>query len=131
MEDCHTFPAVAEWKNVPINMPDQIRLGSEALARSGPDNCCTPALFRTGSVWPKPDTVSHNQIGSGLVLHNVIRAVCRTEYKSRNLVAGAVVFWQKPGPMILAHWLSSAPDPFGQNLTSHPDLIRSGPVCKI
>ena len=35
--------------------PDQ--LGS-ILARSGPDYSCTPACFRTGSVWAKPDTIT-------------------------------------------------------------------------
>ena len=37
-----------------------IWIGSEALARSGPDDSCTPASVRTGSVWPKPDAVSQN-----------------------------------------------------------------------
>ena len=36
------------------------RISWEALARSGPDDCCTPACFRTGSVWPKPGTISQN-----------------------------------------------------------------------
>ena len=30
------------------------RIGWEALATGGPDDCCTPACFRTGSAWPKP-----------------------------------------------------------------------------
>ena len=70
----------------------QIRIGSEALAGSGPDDACAPACFRTNSVWPKPDTVSsQEQSGSGLVLHSRIRAVCRkTQPRSENgkLVAG-------------------------------------------
>ena len=37
-----------------------VRIGREALARSRMDDSCTPACFRTGSVWPKPDTVSQN-----------------------------------------------------------------------
>ena len=53
-----------------------VRIGWEALARSGPDDSRSPACFRTGSVWLKPDTVSQNQIGSGLDLHEIIRAVC-------------------------------------------------------
>ena len=53
-----------------------VRIGWEALARSGPDDSCTLACFRTGSVWLKPATVSQNQIGSGLDLHKIIRAVC-------------------------------------------------------
>ena len=44
----------------PVNMPDPIRIGWEALTRSGPDDSCSSACFRTGSVWPKPDTVSQN-----------------------------------------------------------------------
>ena len=56
--------------------PHPIRIGSEALARSGPDHSCTMACFRTGSVGPKPDIVSQHPIGSVLVLHNMIRAVC-------------------------------------------------------
>ena len=47
----------------------------EALAQSRPPDSCTPASFRTRSVWPKTDTVSQNQIGSGLVLQ-MIWAVC-------------------------------------------------------
>ena len=43
-----------------INMPDPTRICWEALARSGPGDYCSPACFRTGSVWPKPDTVSQN-----------------------------------------------------------------------
>ena len=44
---------------------------SEALARSGPSDSCMPACFQIRSVWPKPDTVSQNQIRSWLVLHNM------------------------------------------------------------
>ena len=36
------------------------RIGLEVLARSGPDVSYTPVWFRTGSVWPKPDTISQN-----------------------------------------------------------------------
>ena len=54
-----------------------IWISSEAVARSRPFDSCRPACFWTRSVWPKPDTVSQNQTGSGLVLHSVIQAVCR------------------------------------------------------
>ena len=37
-----------------------VRIGWKALARSGPDDSCTLACFRAGSVWPKPDTISQN-----------------------------------------------------------------------
>ena len=52
------------------------RVSWKALARSGSDDSCTLACFRTGSVWPKPDTVSHKEIGSRLVSHNIIQDVC-------------------------------------------------------
>ena len=49
-----------------------IRIGLEALARNGSDDSCTPTCFQTGSIWPKPDTtVSQNEIGFRLVLHNI------------------------------------------------------------
>ena len=53
-----------------------IRISLEALARSGPDDSCTPACFWTRSVRPKPDTVSQHQTGASLVLHSMIQAVC-------------------------------------------------------
>ena len=37
-----------------------VQIGWEAEARSGPDDSCTLACFQTGSVWPKPDTISQN-----------------------------------------------------------------------
>ena len=49
----------------------------EAMAGSRPDDSCTLACFRTRSVWPKYDTISQSQIGSRLVLHNIIQDVCR------------------------------------------------------
>ena len=52
-----------------------VRISWEALARSRPDDSCTLACFQTGSVWPKPDTINQNQIGSRLVLHNIIQEV--------------------------------------------------------
>ena len=82
-----------------------IRVGSEALAISGPSDSSTPASFQTGSVWPKPDTVSQNQIGSGLVFHNMI------------LGRGQPSLKEGSGPMIRAYRLASRPDAFGQNLT--------------
>ena len=33
-----------------------VQISSEALARSRPNDSCTPACFWTGSIWPKPDT---------------------------------------------------------------------------
>ena len=59
----------------PVNMPGLIQISLEALAKSWPDDSCTPACSRTGSVLPKPDTISQKQIRSGLVLHSMIQAV--------------------------------------------------------
>ena len=33
-----------------------VRIGWEVLARSRPDDFCTPACFQTRSMWPKPDS---------------------------------------------------------------------------
>ena len=91
-------------KRIPVNMPypippskhavsdpHPVRIGWEALARIGPDDSCTLASFRTGSVWPKPDTIRQNLIGPGLLLHILIRTRLRknaTESESGKLVAG-------------------------------------------
>ena len=138
-------------------MPDPIRIGSQTLARSWPDDSaqwvlilvrrithnnnnnnndddddddddyyyCTPARFRTGSVWPKPHIISQNAIGSGLVLHGTVRAVSgRTDFTESETGSGPVAFCQKPGPMIPAHRFASGQDTFAQNLTGPS---RSGP----
>ena len=47
----------------PANIPDMIYIQSRSAQTHW-------------SVWPKPDTVSQNQTGSRLVLHNMIRAIC-------------------------------------------------------
>ena len=68
-----------------------IRIGSEALARSGPDDPRPPACFRTGSVWPKPDTVSqnNNRIRAGFAQHDPGRLWKNaTQSESGKLVAG-------------------------------------------
>ena len=104
----------------PVNM-HPIQNCSEALARSGPDDSCTLACFQIGSVWPKPDTVCQNPIGSGPVLHNIIWAVCTVE--ECNWVwkwetgSRPVAFCKKLGLMILAHQLASEQDAFAQYLT--------------
>ena len=56
-------------------MPYPIHIQSRLAGKHWPETG-TPACFRTGYVWPKPDTVSQNQIGSGLVFLNMIRAIC-------------------------------------------------------
>ena len=54
-----------------LNMPDPIGIGSAALARSGPDDSCTPACFRTGSVWPKPNRQPEpDRIHAGFAQYN-------------------------------------------------------------
>ena len=63
----------------PVNMPDPIHIRS-GLARKHwaeqPDDSRTLACFQTRSIWSKPYVVNQNQIGSGLVLYNLIRAIC-------------------------------------------------------
>ena len=69
-----------------------VRIGWEALARSGPDDYCTMACFRTGSVWPKPDTISQNyviRIRAGFAQYYLGRLwKNETESESGKLVAG-------------------------------------------
>ena len=101
-------------------MLDLIQIGSEALARSGLDVSCTPACFRTGSIWPKPDPVPQNQIRSGPILRNMIWAVCGRTQPS--LKVGGV--------MILSRQLTSGPDAFGQNLTK-PSRLDPSQLCTI
>ena len=66
-----------------------IRIGLETLARSRLSDSCTPACFLTGSIGPKPDTISQNQIRSGLVVHNMVYLWKNaTKSESGKLVAG-------------------------------------------
>ena len=69
-------PDASKIIRFPVNVPHPVRVGSEALAKSGLHDSCGLACFRTGSVWPKPDTASQNQIGPGPVLHSMIWDVC-------------------------------------------------------
>ena len=105
------------WDNVmcPLQtLLPPIRIGWEVLARSGADESCTPACFRTRSIWPQPDSVRRNQIGSGLVLLSTMQAVCGITQPSLKVgnwwQAGCVLL--EPGLMILAHRLASRPDAF-------------------
>ena len=79
------------------------------LAGTEPDDSCTPACFRIGSIWPQPDMAIQNQIGSGPV------AFCQNR-------ASSVL--RETGPMILAHRLASRPDPFGHDRT-WPSRVKS------
>ena len=94
---------------------------TEALTRSELDDSGTAGTL---SMWPKADTVSQNQIGSGLLLHNTIPDRLwenATESESGKLVAGQ---------LRSAHQFTSGPDPFGQNLTG-PSGSHLGRFCTI
>ena len=55
----------------PVNVPDLIWIGSEALARSGPDDSCTLVCFWTGCIWPKPDSQPElNRIWASFAQHD-------------------------------------------------------------
>ena len=61
------------------------------LATGWPNDSCIMACFQTRSIWPKPDSVSQNQIRSRLVLRSQIQAVCGRRHpksKSGKLVVG-------------------------------------------
>ena len=104
----------------PVNVLDPIQIGSEALARSGLDDSCTPACFQTGSIWLKPDPVTQNQTRSGPILHNMIRAACE----------GTQLSVKVGGMMILSCRLTSGPDAVGQNLTE-PCRLDPSLLCTI
>ena len=79
----------------PVNMPDPIRIRSGSAwkhcpeARSGPDDSCTPACFRTGSVWPKHNQPELNRLRAGLAQYYPGRLWKNgTESESGKLVAG-------------------------------------------
>ena len=101
------FPCKTWWiKNLNLN-----------LWNVGQNDSCTPACLQTGSVWPKPNTVSLNQTRSGLVLHSMMCAVCtRTQPRA--------------GLMTPAHQLTSGPDLFGPNLT-RSSRLDPGQFCTI
>ena len=116
---------------IPVNMPDPIWISLEVLARSRPDDSCTPACFQTGSVWPKldsqpePDWIQAGfaQYDPGCLWKNA------TKSESGKLVAGCCVL-PEPGPMILSHQIASGPDAFGQNLT-RPSRSDPGQFCAL
>ena len=95
--------------------PHPIRIGSEALARSGPDDSWTPACFWTGSVWPNLTQSARIKSDPGRFC-----TICgRTQQSLKwEIGSGPVVLYQKLGQMIPAHRLVSRPDAFG-----HPDRI--------
>ena len=72
----------------PIRFP--IRIGSETLARTGPDDSCTPACFWAGPVWPKPNSQPEpNRIRAGFAQYDPGRLWQNaTESERGKLVAG-------------------------------------------
>ena len=58
------------WKNTNESESAKLVAGQLHSARTEPNNSCTPTCFQTRCVWPEPDQAI--QVGSGLVLHNVI-----------------------------------------------------------
>ena len=80
--------------------PQLIQIDSEASARSGPCNSCPLACFWTQSIWPKPDTTTVSMPD----------LIC-------NWSGSTQKHWPEVGPAILAHWLASGSNQFGQNLT--------------
>ena len=113
----------SSWPSTRLSTTQQTCRSDLDWLRIRPDD----SGFQAGSIWPKPNTVSQNQIGSRLVLHKVNWAICGRLQLSLKMgnrqQAGRIL--PEPGPMILAHHLASGPDAFGQNLT-RPS--RSDPV---
>ena len=84
--------------------------GPGSFCGIGPDDSCTPACFRTRSAWPKPDTVSQNQIKSGPVLHNMGTSLGeRNRIEYGKVIAGRFRF--EPGWMSVAHWFALTKSP--------------------
>ena len=110
------------------------RIGWEALAKSGLDDSCTMACFRTGSVWPKPGTVSQNSSGSGLVLYNNYYPgrlwKNGTESENGETGSGPVASCQKPGQVIPAHRLAFRPEEFSQTVV-RPSRSDQGRFCAV
>ena len=73
-------------------------------------------------------TVSQNQIGLGLVLHNMVRAVCATKSKSGKLVAGQLRS-ARTGPNDSCILAGMHMDPFGQNQTK-PSRLDLAWFCR-
>ena len=77
----------------PVDMPDPIhipiRMGTEKLAGSGPDDSCTSACFGTGPGWSKPDSRPEpNRIRAGFAQYDPGPLWKNaTESQSRKLVA--------------------------------------------
>ena len=113
-------------------MPDLIRIRPRTARKRWPEVGLMVLPHRTGSVWPKPDTVSQNQVGPGLVFHSMIRAVYgRTQpsLKVGNSERTGCVL-PEPGQTILVHQLFSGPDTFGPNL-ARPSRSVLGRFCTI
>ena len=136
-----------ETDRYPVNRPDPVRIGREALARSGPDESCTPALLpdrirlgqnvtqsaRTKSDrirWAKTLTQSaRTKSDPGLVLHDIIRDVCgRTEpsLKVGKLVAGRLRPARNRARWFLHTGLLPDQTLLAKPWPGHPDRTRVG-----
>ena len=102
----------------------QIQIGSEALARSGPDDSYTTAQNLTQSARTKSGLVLHNNYDVGLLWKNV------TESGSGKLVAGQLPSRRTGLNDSCIYGLASRPDLFGQNLT-RPSSQDPGWFCTI
>ena len=107
---------------------DPVRIGWEGLARSGPDDSCTPACFRTGSVWQNLHSQPElNRTRAGFAQYYPGRLwINETESKNRKLVAGRF----RPARN-RAKWFlhtSLLPDQMclAKPWPGHPDWIRVG-----
>ena len=101
---CRCEHCKVECKHANILRNNPVRIGREAFARSGPDDFFILPCFRIGSVWPKPDTVSQNEIRSVLVYYP------GRLWKNGTEPETGTASCQKPDPMIPAHWLASMSD---------------------
>ena len=118
----------------PVNMLDSVYIWPGLAGNhwpdgwSGTDDSCTPACFRTGSIWPKPDTA---RTKSDPCWFCTILSGTSVEKQNRvwkwETGSGPVVSCQKPGQMIPAHQLASRLEAFGQNLT-RPSRLDPGSV---
>ena len=73
-----------------------IRISLAASVRSGPDDSCPPACFRTGSYWPKSDTQPEpNRVRAGFSQYDPGRLWRNAAESGRGeMVAGRFAFCQ-------------------------------------
>ena len=83
------------WKNATESESRKLVVGQLCSAITESDDSCTLACFQTRCTWPKPDQAI--QIGSGIVLHNMIQAFFRKTDPKSDL---AYMIWPDPGCML-------------------------------